>query len=285
MATIRPEDDQLPGNDGGQDWPGKGPYTMPEPPPFGPGSNSDWPNPSGAPTSQAPTLPRVQLDPSTQNNSSGGGNDIAAVQGFYQKHLGRAANPGDPETWLSGGYGYGTDLATIENAIRNSPEAQAYARRAQGGGGAAGGGDLKSRIDAALAAAHSTDDPNYWYQKVGGDPNGAGSAWSYWLDRINRGDGSQMGLPKFQDGPSGGGYGGTSVFSDPATANFEKLLNEMIGRFNTPAPPPDYQASIDQMKAYLAKLNGPVYTPAEMELQQTQALNPCSSSTTSRGSS
>lgn len=206
------------------------------------------------------------------------------VQGYYQKYLGRAANADDPNKWLSGAYGYGTDLGSIENAIKSSDEAQAYAK-AQGGGAAggggqpSGGGDLMSRIQQQLAYAKSSDDPNYWYQKISGDPNGGGSAWQYWQDRINRGNGAQLGLPLYNDTPAGGGagggaYAGTNVFSDPATANFEQLLNSMISRFNTPQTPPGYQQAIDQMNTYLTQLNGPVYTPQQMDLMQTQAWDP-----------
>src|SRR6185436_10628819 len=37
-------------------------------------------------------------------------------------------------------------------------------------------GGLNARIDEALRNAESTDDPSYWYGKIGGDPNGGGSA-------------------------------------------------------------------------------------------------------------
>lgn len=221
--------------------------------------------------------PDPQIQQPTQAAPSYNPNDVSAVQGFYQKYLGRAANPNDPQTWLSGGYGYGSDLGSIENAIKGSGEAQAYAKAQGGGSQGAGGGDLMSRIQQQLASAKSTDDPNYWYSKISADPNGAGSAWSYWQDRINRGDNAQLGLPRFQDSASGGqgsGYGGTNVFSDPATAQFEQLLNQMIGRFNTPQTPPGYQQAIDQMNAYLSQLNGPVYTPQQMDLMQTQAWDP-----------
>jgi hypothetical protein len=46
-------------------------------------------------------------------------------------------------------------------------------------------------------------------------------------------------------------YPGTSVFDDPATKHFETLLNQRI-----------------------QELLGPAYTPAQMDLQQTQALDP-----------
>jgi hypothetical protein len=72
-------------------------------------------------------------------------------------------------------------------------------------------GDLMSRIKKQLSDAGSTDDPNYWFQKISSDPNGAGSAWNYWADRINRGDGAagvrNGTVQRFQD--SGGGGGGS----------------------------------------------------------------------------
>jgi hypothetical protein len=72
-------------------------------------------------------------------------------------------------------------------------------------------GDLMSRIKKQLSDAGSTDDPNYWFQKISSDPNGAGSAWNYWVDRINRGEGAagvrNGTVQRFQD--SGGGTGGS----------------------------------------------------------------------------
>lgn len=74
-----------------------------------------------------------------------------------------------------------------------------------------------SRIQAALKAAGSTDDPNYWYSKISADPNGAGSAWGYWAGRIAQGDGSagvQNGtVQKFNDGGGGGGLPPGSIGS------------------------------------------------------------------------
>lgn len=70
--------------------------------------------------------------------------------------------------------------------------------------------------------------------------------------------------------------GPTSVFSDPATAPFEALLNNVISQFSTPQQAPDYQQGIDQLNSYLKTLNGPVYTPDQMNLLQTQALDPLS---------
>lgn len=84
-------------------------------------------------------------------------NSIAAIQGYYTKYTGRAANPNDPQTWLSGGYGYGTDLPTIENAIKNSPEAQAYAKAH--GGSSTPAGSIPSDYDLAQAMLQRLNAP------------------------------------------------------------------------------------------------------------------------------
>jgi hypothetical protein len=265
---------------------GNNPYDPNQYPPPGSGpSGSNIPSPGSTPP------------PST------GGANATDISNWYNLFLGRSANPNEISGWQSGAYG-ATDPTGIQNQIRGSGEAQAYAARNAAGqgqtttgvgpngpytittnptaqpGATTGGSDLMSRITQALSAAHSTDDPNYWYGKISADPNGGGSAWNYWLDRINRGDGSQMGLPRFND--AGGGstqqapppYGGTNVFSDPATAQFEQLLNSMINKFQTPYTPPGYQQGIDQLQQYLQQLNGPAYTPGQMDLLQTQALDP-----------
>lgn len=79
--------------------------------------------------------------PPVNQSGASSGSPESAVQNYYTTYLGRAANADDPQKWLTGAYGYGTDLPTIENAIRNSGEAQAYAKAHPGsGGGTSGGG-------------------------------------------------------------------------------------------------------------------------------------------------
>lgn len=75
---------------------------------------------------------------------------------------------------------------------------------------------------------------------------------------------------------SGGGssYQGTSVFDDPATKQWEALLNQRVQQLQTPYQNPGFQPAIDQLNQYLARLNGPAYTPQEMDLIQTQAIDP-----------
>lgn len=70
------------------------------------------------------------------------------------------------------------------------------------------------------------------------------------------------------------GYSGTSIFSDPATSQYEQLLNGIIGKLNTPYQAPDFQPTLDAIKDYVTRLNGPAYTPDQMALMQTQAFDP-----------
>lgn len=174
----------------------------------------------------------------------------------YQQYLGRSASQDEYGNWANGTYG-ATDLQGILGQIQGSGEAQAY-RGAQGGAGGTGTG-LNARIDAALQAAGSTDDPSYWYGKIGGDPNGGGSAWNYWLDRINRGDGSKYirdgSMQRFQDTPGAtpnagnnwsrapqagqaGGSGGASsssvAYHNPMIPYITQMLQSLIGRDQQP---------------------------------------------------
>lgn len=157
------------------------------------------------PVTQAPTVARVALPDSTQNNASGG--DIAAVQGFYTKYTGRAANPGDPETWLSGGYGYGTDLATIENAIRNSPEAQAYAKSQGGSGATSPYGPMPTGFD---PSRFGVDAKYYAPGEHGpGQPAMIGLPNGYY---VQNSDGTWGALnPRGPEGSSGGGSGSGGI--------------------------------------------------------------------------
>jgi len=72
-----------------------------------------------------------------------------------------------------------------------------------------------------------------------------------------------------------GQYPGTNVFgSDPSTASFEQLLNKLTSSFATPQVPQGYDQAVNQLNTYLGQLNGPVYTPQQMNLLQTQATDP-----------
>lgn len=68
--------------------------------------------------------------------------------------------------------------------------------------------------------------------------------------------------------------GASSVFSDPATREWEALLRRLVDRLSTEYTPPDYNPMLDQLRGYIGELQRPGYTPAESELLQTQVLDP-----------
>lgn len=214
---------------------------------MGGGSSMGITDPGQGPqkAAEAPAIaPQAAAGPSYEDVNSG-----------YQQYLGRSASQDEYGNWANGTYG-ATDLQGILGQIQNSGEAQAH-RGAQGGAGGTGTG-LNSRIDAALQAAGSTDDPSYWYGKIGGDPNGGGSAWNYWLDRINRGDGSKYirdgSMQRFQDTPGAtpnagnnwsrapqvgqaGGSGAASsgvAYHNPMIPYITQMLQSLIGRDQQP---------------------------------------------------
>lgn len=102
-------------------------------------------------------------------------------------------------------------------------------------------------------------------QSLTGGGNGAIAPSGQWVEGGGAG---------FQQPGGGQAYGGTSVFDDPATKNFEKLLNDRIQGLQTPFQNPDYQPAVDQLHGYMARLNGPVYTDNQRDLMQTQTLDP-----------
>ena len=128
----------------------------------------------------------------------------------------------------------------------------------------AGLGDLNYFMGRANAT--NPNDINYWTNRLGQEI----TQW--------RGGGTGNLIPNEGGGggaaASGGGYGGTSVFSDPATQAYEKLLNGLIGRFNTPYTPPSMGNTLNYLNSYFQQLQGPAYTPAQMDLMQTQAIDP-----------
>lgn len=79
--------------------------------------------------------------------------------------------------------------------------------------GQQGQSDPYGWVNDTLKSVSSTDDPNYWMNVIKNDPNGAGSAKDYWIDRIRRGDGSALvangTLQKFQDSAPARSAGGS----------------------------------------------------------------------------
>lgn len=261
-----------------------------------PGSTASM-APEQTPTEQ-PTQPRVPGPSPTASATGAPPFSYDQINALYQQFLGRTAGQDEYQGWATGAFGP-PELGSITQQIQNSEEAGRY-RAAHGGGGTTGGstgapapsqsGDpggyllqlLQSGMDRDQAIAQTSQafslqpgQDGYPLYYPGNNTIGlkgsylanVGGRWNQVTRNPNEGL-SQGG------GGGGGGYSGTNIFNDPATAQFEQLLNSMISRFNTPQTPPHYQQAIDQLNAYLAQLNGPVYTPAQMELMQTQAWDP-----------
>lgn len=141
--------------------------------------------------------------------------------------------------------------------------------------------DLMTRVQQALAAAGSTDDPQYWFDKISQDPNGQTSAWDYWVGRINQGDGAAAvrngTAQKFQD------YGvpAQAYQSQPFTGDYQQpavpsyLSTPYVaptwtgGDFVAPAKPLDLQSEFTMPTA--AELQASPGYEARLAAQQ-QAL-------------
>lgn len=89
------------------------------------------------------------------------------------------------------------------------------------------------------------------------------------------------GVPGGDSGNGGSGGAGTNttgqIFDDPATAAYEQLIDALTKQLSTPYAAPDYQSSLDQLKAYQQQLQGPAYTPQQEDLIQTQSTDPIAS--------
>ena len=131
--------------------------------------------------------------------ATSGGDPSAQITAWYQEYLGRTPSAAEIQSHLQNPGGLAAVQKVIQAAAGTSSEPGT--KTGQDAGAAPnpdttstpapnGGGDLLSRVTAALKAANSTDDPNYWVQKIQADPNGQGSAWDYWVGRINQGDGA-----------------------------------------------------------------------------------------------
>lgn len=186
-----------------------------------------------------------------------------------------------PPIWQ--GYGNGTPLPWAKGASRPTGAPAGYrwddslATFVPGEEPAAsgGGGDLRSQIE------------NY-YKSRGVTP--LPTSIDYWLGKKGELDarGQQINNPNYfwerlaaADEFGGGGgprtdYNSNSVFDDPATAAWLKLLNDRVNALNTPYHNPQLDQLNGYLQQYFEKLQGPAYTPQQMDLLQTQSLDPLS---------
>jgi hypothetical protein len=205
--------------------------------------------------------------------TTGGTTDRSGAVGqFYRTALGRDGGADEIGSWANGGL----DLAAIQRAIYGSPEAQAYSTRQTNGAttGAAGGGTWQDWVRQAYQQTRQRD-PNpqeladwerYWNDWGAKDPE-------YFKKRLFNPQDYGGGA----DGRSGVGQAGSGVFDDPATKEWEQALRSIVGRLNQPYDNPDLNPLLDYLRQYATKLQGPAYTPQQMDTLQTQALDPLTS--------
>lgn len=220
-----------------------------------------------------PGIPITQVSPQSPYDQ------VAAV---YQSGLGRA--PESQQAALDWWSGTGGDINKIIAGIAASPEGKAYAERS-------------SAPSAPTPSANGTDSRSVLsqiFQKYGLDPNNPGyglanvdyfaqgggghanpSDLNYWTQR------TEQEIRKALYGEQGGlidkptaNYTGGNIFDDPATAPFMQLLTQRINALNTPYQNPQLDQLNGYLQQYFQKLQGPAYTPQQMDLLQTQALDP-----------
>lgn len=170
------------------------------------------------------------------NPDTGDAPAIDAIKGFYQKYLGRDASLDEAMNWLSGNYGYGkgaADLSKFEDAIKNSPEAQAYAK-AHGQSGSADfpygtpppGFDPKWLTD-GTAKYYAPGEHGPGEPALIGTPQGyyVQNADGSWGNLVPRGPESPA-APSAGAAPAAAGTGGSSGGSDAYNAYLDMLRQQ-----------------------------------------------------------
>jgi hypothetical protein len=84
--------------------------------------------------------------------------------------------------------------------------------------------------------------------------------------------------PGFDFG-SGGGAGNEflangPIFTDAATIDWENALRDFVTRLRQPIVNPDLDPLVSFMRGEFQRLQGPAYTPEELDLMQTQVFDP-----------
>lgn len=183
-------------------------------------------------------------------------------QPTYPTYAQPSANRGAPDIQFSGGFA----------PTAPSPAGQLNPSFAYPSGGGS------NRWDEAFIRQNLSE--------TGQDPN----TYGYWLGKYDELDarGKELGDPgyalrRLRDVNSGGSpqapapaasYTGGNIFDDPATAPFMQLLTSRINALNQPYHNPQLDQLNGYLQQYFQKLQGPAYTPQQMDLLQTQSLDP-----------
>lgn len=275
-----------------RDQPSPGPYQSqsatsdPNPSPFEPTGASNQPLPlSPSPYRPAP-LPKLAAP--TPSNAAPSTYQTTAAGSSFGSGPGGAATLGDLQGWNQSLFGGTlTDLSPwvgqkdAYTNLANSAQARAYAASQQAPAATAptaATGDPLTRFRTALKAGDPAAQQqafNDYFASRGATPED----WAYWGPKLTGPDSEYYLTQKlpYADALGGGGPVGAaagSTFSDPATQQWEQLLRSMVDKLNQPVNNPDFGPLTDYLRQYATKLQGPAYTPAQMDLQQTQALDP-----------
>ena len=100
------------------------------------------------------------------------------------------------------------------------------------------------------------------------------NAWSReQADKLNPGyDPSKYGTPSPAPAAPSGGGGGDAWGA--GTQPYVNAINQWGASMQQPLQNPDFQPMVDYLRKYFAQLQGPAFTNAQMDLMQTQALDP-----------
>lgn len=210
--------------------------------------------------------------PASGGSPYGGGDRGSTIAGFYRKYLGRAHDQSGYNGWVNGNL----SLAQIENAIKNSPEAQQYAS-SQSSGASSGGststssgpGFNSNRLDDNVINSYIAQ----WANLPGADPS-LKSDPAYWAARIKEKGGlgadnesywQWMALNNYKQTPHSGGGG---EFNDQWGGQLETLVQQYLGNTKERAA-----ALAAQYRARAKELNQPAYTSADEAAIRARAFD------------
>lgn len=125
-----------------------------------------------------------------------------------------------------------------------------------------------SWVQTQLAGSkYATDDPNYWFGRINDTGGFTPENLDYWSKGIASGywgSPAQVAAEAAKNNP----------FSDPATAPWASLVQQLTGTLQQPLDTTYLQPLLDYAKQYFQTLQGPAYTPDQLQLYKTTATDP-----------
>lgn len=220
-----------------------------------------------------------------QQPSVGQGSAFDTVQSYYQKYLGRNGSQQEIQTHLTNANG---NTSVIEQAIKGSPEAAAYARAhtqpsSQGQSSVlqVPNGDFQGFFNSLFPGSTLTP-----AQLVAQEQNLA----KYGIKVLRNASGvaGKVQLPSGQiidviQGASAGinkkqwlavpGVGQTNEFTDPITSNYERLVTDRVNQLLQTFSLPEFQQLKQLLQARIGQLGSPETTFSNALRQRISELN------------